>query len=51
MTEPVIEIIQPCPECAVVKCGNCDGTTWAFFEDRSVPCPCAEAGHPGTVQT
>lgn len=36
---------QPCPECAVLKCGNCDGSTWDVLHDRPAPCPCAEAGH------
>lgn len=43
MTAPLL--LLPCPECAVLKCGNCDGRTWDVQADEHAPCPCAGAGH------
>jgi hypothetical protein len=37
--------LEPCPECRVGKCGNCDGSTWDDVRDEPAPCPCWMAGH------
>ncbi len=37
--------VDPCPECAVGKCGNCDGTALDQERDEIVQCPCRSAGH------
>ncbi len=38
--------VDPCPECAVGKHGNCDGTALDQERDQIVRCPCRSAGHP-----
>lgn len=41
--------VEPCPECAVGKHGNCDGRTLDHATDEIVPCPC-RAGNHGALQ-
>jgi len=36
-------LVNPCPECAAGKHGNCDGRSWDLIADQPAPCPCA---HP-----
>lgn len=48
LRDPGLELklyVEPCPECAVGKCGNCDGRTLDHATDEIVPCPCRAAGH------
>lgn len=42
---PRLSYVEPCPECAVGKCNNCDGRTLDHALDEIVPCPCRDAGH------
>ena len=37
--------VPSCPECAVGKCGNCNGDAWDNERDERVDCTCALAGH------
>ena len=39
-------LVEPCPECAVRKCDNCDGSSWDKAADQPAECPCRNAGHP-----
>lgn len=43
--EGQMSFVEPCPECACGKCGNCDGRTLDHAIDQIVPCPCRAAGH------
>lgn len=38
-----------CPECAVGKCGNCNGQAWDDETDAPIACPCWVDGHSSTT--
>lgn len=35
--------VEPCPECAVGKCGCCDGTALDHERDEITQCPCSHS--------
>lgn len=41
--------VEPCPECAVGKCGNCDGRSIDHVTDEIVRCPCLHEKKRATV--